>query len=146
MSWMGTQLSSDVPSRPTRSLRSARLPVARLQSAGVGPRDQEIRTRRTPLQGNVHVDYSSNSQSVSGLGSDASLCQNTKMPRQVDSSAIRTPLRHQTRGIHRGLGRLGPTRGTARSARISRRQTTTTAVGLGVCSNRCTHNIPVFFA
>ena len=78
MGWMVTPLYGDVASRPktTRSRRSARLSVARLQSAGggSGSRDQEMCARRAPLRGYVLVEISTSRQavnrSVSVLGSD----------------------------------------------------------------------------
>ena len=64
---------------------------------GLGPIDQEKRTRRAPLRGHVLVDSYSSSPSVT-LG-------NTwyKIPRQVDSinSALGAPLHRQTKGSQR---------------------------------------------
>ena len=45
-------------------------------------------------------------------------CVKKHIPRQLDSSAIGTSPRRQTRGSQSGLGRLGPTRNAAHSARL----------------------------
>ena len=76
------------------------------------------------------VDYSSSQSHY----------QNTKYQDGLTlRSALGTSLRRQTKGRQRGLRRLDPTR-SARTRRVSpRRQTTTTAVDLGVCSNLCSH-------
>ena len=53
MSWMMTQLCSDVASRPTRSRRATRLSVARLQSTGAG---SGLETKRPALGAHLSVD------------------------------------------------------------------------------------------
>ena len=118
MRWMVTQLYSDVASRPTRGRQEARLSVARRKSAGatvgwrgLGPRDQEKRTRRAPLGGYVRVDYSSSTAAGSHI-------VKYKIPRQVDSTALGTPLGRQTIGSQRGLGSLGPTRSVVHLMRL----------------------------
>ena len=53
MSWIVTQLYSDVASRPTRDRRAARVSVARLQSAGAG---SSLETKRSALVEDLSVD------------------------------------------------------------------------------------------
>ena len=53
MSWMVTQLDSDVTSRPMRSRRAARLSVVRLLSVGAG---SGLDTKRSTLGAHVSVD------------------------------------------------------------------------------------------
>ena len=53
MSWMVTQLYSDVASHPTRSRRAARLSVARLQPAGAG---SGLETKGGALGAHLSVD------------------------------------------------------------------------------------------
>ena len=123
MSRMVTQLHSDVASRPTHNRRAARLSVARLQSAGAGS-GLDIKGR-TSLRGYVLVGCCGSSSSSSS--SSQSLVSQHRIPRQVESSALGTSLRRQTRGSKRGLGRLDPTRSAA-PQRVSTRHQTTTAV------------------
>ena len=71
---------SDVTSRPTRSRRSARLSVARLQSAGAG---LSLKSTRSALGAHLSVwirtrRLQQQQRLVSLLGSDALLCQHTK--------------------------------------------------------------------
>ena len=106
-SWMGTQVYSNVAPRPTRSRQSARLSATRLQSAGAGSglETREKRTRRAPLRGYVL----SSSQAVSQrAGLRCFIVSKHKIPRHVDSSALGTSPRRQTRGCQGGLGRSGP--------------------------------------
>ena len=53
MSWMVTQLYSDVASRPTLGRRAARLSAARLQSAGAGSGED---TKRSALSAHLSMD------------------------------------------------------------------------------------------
>ena len=141
MSWMVTKLDSDVASRPTRSRRAERLSVARpQQSVGAG---SGLDTNRSAhgahlFPGYALVDHSSCSSNSSSSSSQSHFSQ-YKIPRQVDPSALGTSLRRQTRGSQHGLGRLDTTRSAALQ-RVSSGRETTTPVGLGVCSNLCTHN------
>lgn len=105
---------SGVASRPTRSGRSARLYVVRLQSAGAG---LGLEIKRSALDARLSVHKYSKTeqqQSVSVLGSDALLCQNTK--HYDNLSALGTSIRRQNRSSDRELGRLGPTPIAAYSA------------------------------
>ena len=95
MCWMVTQLCSEFALRPTRSRRSARLSVARLQSAATdsGLRAHEMCTRQAPLRGYVLVDLQQQQQSVrqsvsqrAGLG--CFIVSKCKIPTQVGSSAL----------------------------------------------------------
>ena len=54
MSWMVTQLYSDVASRPTRGRRAAHLSVARLQSAAAG--SNLLEAKRSVLGAHFSVD------------------------------------------------------------------------------------------
>ena len=129
---------SDVGSRQTRSRRSARLCVTRLQLAGAGG----LETKRSALGARLSVDYSSSSsssQSVSVLGSDTSLCQNTKYQDRLTRVHSASLFAATPEAVSLGLD-------VQRTWRVCSRHQTTTTVGLGVCSNPCTHNKFVFFA
>ena len=76
MSWMATQLDSDVASRPTRSRRAARLCVARLQSAGAG---SGLDTKRSALVAHLSVIYVLVDYSSSSSKSHCVTIQNTKI-------------------------------------------------------------------
>ena len=133
-----TQLYSDVVSPPTHGRRVALFSVARLQSAGAG---SGLETKRSALGAHLSVDtYSQTTAAVSHI-------VKYKLPRHVDAinSALGTSLRRQTEGSQPWLGRLGPTMQHTQHVSL-RRQTTKTAVGLGVCSNLCTHNKSDFSA
>ena len=86
---------------------------------GLGHRYQEKPTRSARLRGYVLVDYMQQLQSVSqraGLG--WFIVSKYEIPRQVDSSALGTSLRRQTRGSQREPVSLGPTPSAAHSARL----------------------------
>ena len=133
-SWMVTQLGADVASRRTRSQWAAHFSMARLQSAGAG---SGLDTLGAPLSVDTY--------STAAAAAVRRIVSKYKIPRQVDSSALGTSLRRQTRGTQPGLERLDPTRSAALQ-RVSSRRQTTTSVGLGVCSNLCTHNKSSYFA
>ena len=114
MSWMVTQLYSDVASRPTCSRRTTPLSVARLQSAGAG---SGLETKRSALGADLSVDTYC-SQTAAAVSHIVKRHTWYRIPRQVYSSELGTSLRRQTRSSPRGLGRLGPTRGAAHSARL----------------------------
>ena len=144
MSWVGTRLYIDVAPRPTRSRRLAPLSIARLQSAGAG---SGLETKRSALGAHLYVDtYSYTtappaaavSQSVSVLGSDASLCQNTKYEDVLTRVHSARLFAARPKAATGALGRLGPTPSALHSARLfALHQTTTKTLGLGVCSNLC---------
>ena len=109
---------------------------------GLGPRDQEKRPWRAPLRKYVtrrlHCRTAATATAVSHI-------VKRKIPRQVDSSALGTSLRRQTT-VSLGSD-AWVLRAVQRTQRVSSRcQTTTTAVGLSVCSNLCTHNKSDFSA
>ena len=141
---MVSRLNS-VASHPTRRRRSARLSVARLQSADPGSNPE---TRRSALGARLSVDtYSQTTttavsqsviQSVNVLGSDASLRQNAKCPNRLTLaySALLFAARPKAVSVGSDAWALRPLQ---RTRRVSPRcHTITTADGLGVCSI-CTH-------
>ena len=80
ISWMVTQMDSDIASHPTRSRLAAHLPVARLQSAGAG---SGLETKRSALGAHPSVDtYSSWTRTAAAV----SHIVKYKIPRQVDST------------------------------------------------------------
>ena len=100
----------------------------------LGPRDQEKHTRRAPLRGYVLVDSSSKSQCE---------IRNTKTGwLYVAHLACLFATRLDAVSVGSDAWVLRAAQLTRRVS--SRRQTTTTAVGLGVCPNLCTHNKSFF--
>ena len=142
MSWIVTQLCSDVASRPKRGRRASLRGQTTVGWRGLGPRDQEKRTRHAPLRGYVRVLVrtllysSSSSQSQHGT-------QNTKTG---GSSALATSLRRQTRGSQPWLGRLGPTRRAAHPARLSAARIHNNSAWSCAFARISTHTIHLIFS
>ena len=141
VSWMVTQLDSDVASRPTRSRREARLSVARLQSAGAG---SGLETKRSALGTHLFVDtYEYLYVHCCTAAAAVSHNMEPKIPRQV--ALAHSPRLFAARPEMVSLGSdAWILRAVQRTQRVSSRRQTTTAGGLGVCSTLCPHNKSVF--
>ena len=118
MSWMVTERYSDVASCPTLGRWAARPSLARTTVAwrGLGPRDQEKRTRHAPLGGYVRVlvDYTAVTCTAAAISHKIE----HKTPRWVGSGAFATSPCRQTRDSWSWLVRLDPTRRAAHPSRL----------------------------
>ena len=141
MSWMATQpVYSVVSSRSTRGQRAARLSVARLQkqSAGAG---LDVETKRSALGAHLSVNtywWATVAAAQQQQQQQSVTLRCTKYQDKLNRHVSPPPDQRKTVRVGSGSWIL---RAVQRTQRISsRHQTTTTAVGLGVCSHLCEHS------